>query len=138
MFDRVWKKQIQRQGQKQANRPGPQSQTVRPKGKLGIWKPKSELRPREEEKDDKCCEEARAKALHFHKQWLQEYTLIWVEEKTCDELYDYLQEYIDNKWPESTKTQLRIFGSAIKKILEDWDACKLIKDTLQDVRGDNV
>ena len=40
MFDRIWKEQI--------------SQT---KGKLGIWRPKSELRPREEEDD--CCEKAR-------------------------------------------------------------------------------
>jgi len=42
MFNKIWKDQI-----------------VKPKGKLGIWKPKEELRPREEEKDDKCCEEAR-------------------------------------------------------------------------------
>ena len=107
MFDSIWKDQIQK-----------------PKGKLGIWKPKSELQPREEEKDDKCCEEARAKALHFHKQWLQEYTHKYVKEYPCDELYDYLQEYIDNKWPESSKIGARIFGSAIKKILEEWDECE--------------
>jgi hypothetical protein len=41
MFDRIWKEQI-----------------VQPKGKLGIWKPKEELKPREEDDDD-CCEKAR-------------------------------------------------------------------------------
>jgi hypothetical protein len=41
MFDRIWKEQISQQ-----------------KGKLGIWKPKEELKPREETEDD-CCEKAR-------------------------------------------------------------------------------
>ena len=47
MFDSIWKDQIQK-----------------PKGKLGIWKPKEELRPREEEeKDDKCCKDAKDELL---------------------------------------------------------------------------
>ena len=41
MFNKIWKDQI-----------------VKPKGKLGIWKPKSELKPREEEDRD-CCKEAK-------------------------------------------------------------------------------
>ena len=107
MFDRIWKEQI--------------AQT---KGKLGIWKPKSELQPREEEKDDKCCEEARAWALQFHKKWLQEYTHKYVKEYPCDELYDYLQEYIDNRWHKSSKVGLRIFGLGMEMILEEWDKCE--------------
>lgn len=41
MFNKIWKEQI-----------------TKPKGKLGIWKPKEELKPREKEDKD-CCEKAR-------------------------------------------------------------------------------
>ena len=50
MFNKIWKGQI-----------------VKPKGKLGIWKPKEELRPREEEeKDDKCCKDAKDELLKWY------------------------------------------------------------------------
>jgi hypothetical protein len=41
MFDKIWKEQI-----------------TKPKGKLGIWKPKEELKPREDNSEE-CCEKAR-------------------------------------------------------------------------------
>ena len=47
MFNKIWKDQI-----------------VKPKGKLGIWKPKEKLRPREEEDRD-CCQEAKDKMLEW-------------------------------------------------------------------------
>ena len=48
MFNKIWKEQI-----------------AKPKGKLGIWKPKQELQPREEEEEDKCCEEAKKYLDYF-------------------------------------------------------------------------
>ena len=54
MFNKIWKEQISQQ-----------------KGKLGIWKPKEELRPREEEEDRDCCKEAfdfyMAKRIEYNK-----------------------------------------------------------------------
>ena len=52
MFDRVWKDQIQK-----------------PKGKLGIWKPKEELKPREEPDKRTNCKEKLIKIAEFWEEY---------------------------------------------------------------------
>mgnify|MGYP005828968365 CR=1 FL=1 len=54
MFDRVWKDQIQK-----------------PKGKLGIWKPKEELKPREDKRTN--CKEKLIKISEFWQEYRRNY-----------------------------------------------------------------
>ena len=76
MFNKIWKEQI-----------------AKPKGKLGIWKPKQELQPREEEEEDKCCEEAK-KYLHYFL-LMQGFTVNSYENYTCEQLKNHVKREAD-------------------------------------------
>ena len=74
MFNKIWKGQI-----------------VKPKGKLGIWKPKEELRPREEEDRD-CCQEAKDELSSWFSFEPEMQDII--EDSTCKEFRKDLKESI--------------------------------------------
>jgi len=85
MFDKIWKEQISQQ-----------------KGKLGIWKPKEELRPREDNSEE-CCEEARdwfirARAEHYEETAEGYTTHINTEIKaySCEEFLTRRRNWIAN------------------------------------------
>jgi len=103
MFDSIWKDQI-----------------VKPKGKLGIWKPKEKLRPREEEDRD-CCQEAKDKMLEwfiFEPELQDE-----IKKETCEEFRKSLKESIEIHTvnPDEFTTN---WAGALKEILKEWEECE--------------
>jgi len=92
MFNKIWKEQI-----------------TKPKGKLGIWKPKQELKPREKEEEDKCCEEAKKYIRYFIlTKGITNYTGgsaddLQLRNASCKELKDYVEgmhgKVEDFGWP---------------------------------------
>ena len=99
MFDKVWKKQI-----------------VKPTSKVGLWKPSTEIKLVQEDKDDKCCEEARRRILdlsqyfneiprfeHDYTDWAYDK----IEEFTCDELHTLLE---DTGYDTANKLQTHFSG----------------------------
>ena len=107
MFDSIWKDQIQK-----------------PKGKLGIWKPKEELRPREEEeKDDKCCKDAKDELLKWYPTSLGQREEI--KKYTCEEFREELKKSIIKYYDDTQMSYLeKDWGAALKEILEEWEECE--------------
>lgn len=108
MFDKIWKEQI--------------SQT---KGKLGIWKPKSELKPREEEDRD-CCEKAKV----FYKTiFIQSLSDVYIPDKTKPiEIYDKQHAGIANQECKVFKISLEQNANSgwdiAQEVLKFWDECE--------------
>jgi len=78
-FTKVWKEQI-----------------VKPQTRLGIWKPKQELQPREEEDDDECCDKFKAEVMNWLNLWtIPEYLgHLESDEYDCEIVYDGMNRFI--------------------------------------------
>ena len=102
MFNKIWKEQI-----------------AKPKGKLGIWKPKEKLRPREEEDRD-CCQEAKDElSLRFNLAFFRD----TIERETCEEFRKNLKESIDYH-SQFESDEYQKWAKTIKEILEEWEECE--------------
>lgn len=108
-FTKVWKEQI-----------------VKPQTRLGIWKPKEELQPREEEDKD-CCEEARIKFTKMYGEDIPKITLITLTNWKCEELRKYLEGFIANNRSASgyyTNPGTMPWLDSQQEILDEWDRCE--------------
>ena len=94
MFDKIWKEQI--------------SQT---KGKLGIWKPKSELKPREEEDRD-CCEKAKVFYKTIFIQSLSDVYIPGIANQECKVFKISLEQNANSGW------------DIAQEVLKFWDECE--------------
>jgi len=105
MFNKIWKEQI-----------------AKPKGKLVIWKPKSELKPREEEDRD-CCQEAKDKTISFFKTmsgWDDfQYMKQAIQKQPCEKVRRWIDGVANPLKGEESDSQ-----PLFKKILEEWDECE--------------
>ena len=121
MFDKVWKEQI-----------------VKPAGKVGIFKPKHGFDLEEENKDEKCCEEAKQKYIDwFVVEQLRSYPEDEEETKRrIERNYPNMSrnEIYEKHMPGIALGECEAFRDAItasfmrydiiRKILKEWDECE--------------
>ena len=107
-FTKVWKEQI-----------------VKPQTRLGIWKPKEELKPREDNNED-CCEKAKV----FYKTiFIQSLSDVYIPDKTKPiEIYDKQHAGIANQECKVFKISLEQNANSgwdiAQEVLKFWKECE--------------